>query len=66
MPNRIQNPDKIKIEEKDSHQVITVEDAYENGADVIYVMRNEDSRIIMLVADMNSQQTDELTNRICF
>lgn len=61
----LENPDNIHISASGKHHVILHQDAYENGADAIYIIRENDSRIMMLVADINSKQIETLLGYVC-
>lgn len=59
------DPEKISVIKKDTGDMFLINDSYENGADTIYVIRHNDARIMMLVADLTQKQANKLIDQIC-
>ncbi|WP_396587456.1 hypothetical protein [Bermanella sp. R86510] len=59
------NPNDIHISPFDNGNTIVHENAYENGADAVYIIRDNDHRILMLVADMDEQQLKKILGHVC-
>jgi len=59
------NSDHIDIFEKPGAHIVVLQDAYGESVDNIYVIRANDPRIMMLSANMNTEQTDRLLDSIC-
>lgn len=59
------DPNQIQIIEKQTAHVIVLPDAYGEPVDNVYVIRENDPRIMMLSANMNAEQTDRLLGNIC-
>lgn len=59
------NPDLIHLFKKGGDEVIINENTFKDGEDGLYVIRQGDSRIMMLVADLNDKQTERLLEHVC-
>lgn len=61
----LDKPENIQLLHSKNELIVTVKDSYQDGADVIYILRNQDERILMLVAHMEERQVDLLISSIC-
>lgn len=59
------NPENIQLSHSKDALIVTVKDSYQDSADAIYILRNKDERILMLIADMEERQVDLLISSIC-
>lgn len=59
------NPNLIHLFKKGKNEVIINENTFKDGEDGLYVVRQGDSRIMMMVADLDDMQTERLLEHIC-
>ena len=61
----LSKPDSIHVMQHQNGEVFLIEDGFSDGADAIYVIRKDDPRIMMLVSNLDDQQSKRLLERVC-
>ena len=61
----LSKPDSIHVMQHQNGEVFLIEDGFSDGADAIYVIRKDDPRIMMLVSNLDNQETKRLLEHVC-
>lgn len=61
----LNTPQNIHIASINNNHIIVHKNAYEDNADAVYIIRDKDERIMMLVADMSQKEIQQLLSYTC-